>query len=99
MQQKPIRQRAAKCRFLDLMRKNPIEKSIARSRKLILRVRKGVFEIYPQKEFLHFSGSLKKKITDHQNDIRQFNDAKNSTKKYHQNNKIYFDDTCEARCS
>lgn len=76
MQQKPIRQRAAKSRFVDLMRKNPREESIARSRKLILRVRKEAFKIYPQKEFLHFSGSFKKKITDHQNNIRQFNDAK-----------------------
>lgn len=99
MQQKPIRQRVAKSRFVDLMRKNSREESITRSRKLILKVRKGAFEIYPPNEFVHFIGSFKKKITDHQNNIRQFNDAKNSTKKYHQNNKNYYNDTCEARCS
>lgn len=89
-------------RYIDICRFNgekSIEKSITRSRKLILKVRKGAFKIYPPNEFLHFSGSFEKKITDHQNNIRQFNDAKNSTKKYHQNNKIYFNDTCEARCS
>ncbi|MGE0198659.1 MAG: hypothetical protein AB7H48_03435 [Parachlamydiales bacterium] len=88
-------------RYIDICQFNgekSIEKSITRSRKLILRVRKGVFKIYLQNEFLHFSGSFKKQITDHQNNISQFNDAKNSTKKYHQDNKNYYNDTCEARC-
>lgn len=99
MQQKPIRQRAAKYRFLDLMMQNPREKSIARSRKAILRVRKRIFENYPQSDFFHFSGSFPKQALHHQNDLSQFSDVKNCHKRYHQINKSYFNDTCEVRCS
>lgn len=67
--------------------------------KAILRVRIRALKPYPYNNICHSSDSFCNRNLHHENDIYHFSDAKKINKKYHQINKSYFNDTCEARCS
>lgn len=67
--------------------------------KAILRVRIRALKPYPYNNICHSSDSFYNRNLHYENDIYHFSDAKKINKKYHQINKSYFNDTCEARCS
>lgn len=71
---------------------------IAKSIKVILRVKIAPLKIYPQNNRYHFSDSFLEQYLHHQNDKCHFSDAKKAHKKYHKINKSYFNDTCEVKC-
>ena len=67
--------------------------------KAILRVRIRALKPYPYNNICQFTDAFSPFYLHRQNDIYHFSDAKKINKKYHQINKSYFNDTCEARCS